>query len=430
MQTAKDYFLALGLQKKLLLPTIALLVIFGLCSLMTLSFHLESNAQRQSDRLGHNLAQQLAEQARQSLVQNDSVSLQVLISTLLENNPEAFRVTVSNYQNQSQIESKRAFRINGNNADILGPYTHEIAMAGTALGGVDITINAAVLRSELRPIFSLALLNWILFSLLLCAGLSRFGDNLGRRLNAISATLPAPEAVNLQDELTHLETTLKPLLVKPAEGETQNNSADSLVLTVCVRNLLDLKSQLTRTSYRNLLQGFDDAVNATSRLFEASRSGGARDCLHLTFPSSVDTFNTTTRAVCCFSALTELIHSNQHGTNAGLSLSAVLKPAKADHSLSQFEQQQRYQRALSAAEKEASAATKGQLLIAEALTQTPFDGDEETGEKSRSNCAIHYEKCAGSNLVLFISLHEDQQKNLEEQLAFLRGQLLPETTAS
>ncbi|HCO59423.1 MAG TPA: hypothetical protein DIT58_04455, partial [Porticoccaceae bacterium] len=71
MQTAKDYFLALGLQKKLLLPTIALLVIFGLCSLMTLSFHLESNAQRQSDRLGHNLAQQLAEQARQSLVQND-----------------------------------------------------------------------------------------------------------------------------------------------------------------------------------------------------------------------------------------------------------------------------------------------------------------------------------------------------------------------
>lgn len=144
----------------------------------------------------------------------------------------------------------------------------------------------------------------------------------------------------------------------------------------------------------------------------------------------MDTFDATNRAVCCFLALTELIQSNQHGTNAGLALSAVLKPAKADHSLSQFEQQQRYQRALSAAEKEASAATKGQLLIAEALMETPFDRHEGTGDESRSHCAIHYEKCAGSHLALFISLHENQQKNLEEQLTFLRGQLLSETTVS
>lgn len=430
MQTLKQHFLALGLQQKLLLPTIALLAVTGSCFLLALSFYLEANVQRQSDRLGHSLAQQLAEQSRQSLVQNDSVSLQVLINTLMENNPEVDQVVVFNHQHQTEIKSNDAARLNDTSGDLPGSYRREITMAGTKLGAVEVTINGAILRNGLQPIFSLALFSWISFSILLCTGLNFLGGNLGKRLNTMSSALPSSTPVQTQDELSRLEAMLKPLLVRPDHSHEQNKTASALVLTVCAKNLPDLKNQLTHASYRRLIRDFDAAVNATAKLFEASRSAGSRDCLHLTLDSGADALGAVNRAVCCFAALSALLQTRvAGGANGGPSLSAVLKPIKPDPSLSQFEQEQFYQRALSAAEATVTEAAKAQLLVADTLVEAPSDTAVKPGGGSKSGCTFYYDKQASSNLLRFTSLQDEQQIMLEQQLAFIRSQLLPAMTS-
>lgn len=424
MQTPKEYFLNLDLRKKLLLPAVALLAVFGSCFLLILAFQLDRGAERQSEHLGHSLARQLAEQARQSLIQNDGVSLQVLINSLMENNPQVHQVVVFNPQDKAWIIGDEATLPDDSTDTLLGPYRQVITMAGTQLGRVEITINGSALRDQLEPIFTLALLSWLGLSILLFVGLHLFADNLARRLNNMRSALPKANISPTGDELCRLEDTLKPLLVMSGQDEEQDNAADTLVLTVCARNLSDLKSQLTHRSYRNLISGFDTAVNATAKLFEASRSGGTRDCLHLTFTDSTDAHGAATRATCCFAALSELLQTSPVGPHAGLSVSAVLKPIKSDPALSQFEQQQLHQGALSAAESVASETAKGQLLIAGTLVAAPTASDGETDRGARPDCGFNYEEQSGLNLVRFVSLQAEQQALLEEQLAFLRGQLL------
>lgn len=429
MPTPKEYFLNLDLRKKLLLPTLALLAIFGVCFLLVLTLQLDRGAERQSQHLGHSLARQLAQQARQSLLQNDGVSLQVLINTLMENNPQVHQVVVFNQQDKAWIKSDETSSPDGRAEAPLGPYREDITMAGAQLGRAEITINGSALRDQLGPVFALALSSWIGLGVLLCLGLNLFANDLTRRLNKMRAALPMAKTAQTRDELSQLENTLRPLLVMSGQEQACGNTGDTLVLTLCARNLSALKSQLTHRSYHNLISGFDAAINATAKLFEASRSGGTRDCLHLTFTDSADSHGAVSRAICCFAALSELLHTGPIGPNAGLSVSAVLKPIRSDPALSQFEQQQFHQGALSAAESLACEATKGQLLIAMTLVETPTASGADADRGSNPGSGFNFEN-HGLNLVRFVSLQEPQQAMLEAQLAFLRSQLLNRPQAS
>lgn len=385
-------------------------LIVGLLLLPAMWFYLDRLGHQQSERLGHILVTQLAEQAWQPLLHQDTISLQVVVNNMVRNTDYVLRAAIFDVENQLQAQSSSGQQ----RADTHSIYRRPIALDNSAAGHAELTLDIAHLEQGVSTLFWSLLVTWLLLSALLGIALSMVGGNISRRLSNIITGLPTRSAPTFDDEITQLEANIKPLLVK-SQTRDANDDEDrtSLTLTICCENVQRLQAQLTQENFRHLLRDFEAVADCTVKLFAATRLPGSQNCIHLRFYCEGDTDNALLRAVSCYVAIADTVRASVPRKGTGLTLCAALR-ATGDHPEdSQFLQDQQHELTLQKLVKTTTFADPWQLLIQASLLE---DTDEEN--------IINYELLPNAeDQVLYTSLGVDYQTTLAGQLHYIRSQL-------
>ncbi len=441
---------ALGIQPKLLLPVIAFCVCFGILILSSLWLYLDRLGQQQSDKLGQHLSRALADQARQPLLYKDSISLQVLVNKFVNDSPEVLRAGIFDINDKLQTQSDSRLNLEDHDFSL---YTHHITVEHSTIGYTRLWLGSENIKWPLQALFWVALLVWLLSSSLLCLGLSVMGRKLSRRLTRIVMGLPVRLHTENDDEISRLETHIKPLLVKPSIDQNDDHSNDqsqdktSLTLTICCENIQRLAAQLTQKSYHDLLIKLDTISNTTAKLYAAQRLTGSQHCLHLRFDCEGNQLNALIRAVSCYTAISEILKRITPRSGTGLILCAALGhteaadlrlvnsaqdqkemgDAKTPPPDSQIIQDQQRELVIERLIKTTALADPWQLLIeAELVTTEAINTDSNPGDtpSDTTGSIINYEPLPNADgQVLFDCLGADYQIVLTRQLDYLYSQL-------
>lgn len=439
---------------------------FGLLTLPTIWLSLGRLGQQHSDKLGHILTEQLADQARQPILYRDKISLQVLVNGIVSNNDDVVRAAILDVDSVLQVRSDNEQNDSRWRGDVRGSiYRHQIELEGSSAGLAELRIDSTNIKRDLRGLFWIVALVWILLSALLCFGLKHIGGNLARRLTRIVGRLPTCLDCENANEIDRLENSIKPLLVKPEISYELPPDPGSLTLTICCENIRGLKAQLSQQSYQRLLQSFDVATNCAIKLFDGTRSPGLQHCIHLNFSCDGDRDSALLRAISCYLAITDMLRNNALKFGSGLTLRATIALTGASSEHTQFERDQQRETELQQLVKTTALAGSWQLLIQAALIQEgtgntggKSEMEESTAPKTPPRQAFSYEafgcqesdshvsqetdrefnpaansalkqgmspetESAIDNLVLFKTLNPEYQDILAGQLAYLRSQL-------
>lgn len=385
-------------------------LIAGLLLLPAMWFYLDRLGHQQSERLGHILVTQLAEQAWQPLLHQDTISLQVVVNNMVRNTDYVLRAAIFDVENQLQAQSSSGQP----QPDEHSSYRHSIALENKAAGHAELTLDVAHIEEDVATLFWSLLFTWLLLSALLCVALGMVGGNISRRLSNIIAGLPTQSAPVLDDEIAQLEANIKPLLVKP---QTSNASDDedrtSLTLTICCENIQRLQAQLTQENFRHLLEDFEAVADCTVKLFAATRLPGSQNCMHLRFYCEGDKDNALLRAVSCYTAISDMVRASAPRKGTGLALCAALRATDQHPEDSQFLQDQQHELTLQKLVKTTAFAEPWQLLIQASLL-----------ENTETENSILYELLLNAeDQVLFTALGAEQQATLARQLHYIRSQL-------
>jgi uncharacterized membrane protein affecting hemolysin expression len=421
----KNRYSAFGIQLKLLLPAVGFCLFFGLLILSWTWFYLDKLGQQQSDSWGQHLALQLAGQARQPMLYNDDISLQVLVNNLVDTNAQLSYASIYDVDGNLQVQSSNDQHQKNTSSSI---YTHQILVEQSIAGYVQVTIDSRVAKDTLLLLFWSALIIWVLLSTLLCLGLGIIGRNLSRRLTNIAAGLPTHLEPENEDEIDRLEASIKPLLVMPQIGRQDNQDSSSLTLSICCENIQRLQAQLTEQNYHSLLSNFDVVSNSAAKLFDAVRLSGSQHCVHLRFSCDGDQDNALIRAVSCFSAISELVKESTPESGAGLILCAAVRKTETQTMPSQVLQDQQREITLQELVHTTALADPWQLLIQAVLVtdlrETEMKAKQNTAVKSAVKSAVNYDELPNAvDQVLFTSLRSDYQTILAGQLTYIRSQL-------
>ena len=412
----KNRYSAFGIQLKLLLPAVGFCLFFGLLILSSLWIYLDRLGQQQSDDWGQHLALQLADQARQPMLYDDDISLQVLVHNLANDNTQLLHASIFDVDGKLQAQSGN---IPYQQNDQTSLYTQQIIVERSSVGYVQLTVDSRAVKGKLLLLFWSALFTWLLLSVLLCLGLGLIGRNVSQRLTNITTGLPTHSDSEADDEIERLEASIKPLLVMPQIGQRNDQDDASLTLSICCENIQRLQAQLTQKNYHSLIRNFDTVSNCAVKLFDAARLPGSQHCIHLRFGCDGDQDNALIRAVSCFTVINELVRASTPRSGAGLTLCAAIRKTGTQTIPSQFLQDQQRERTLQELIDTTALADPGQLLV-----QTSLVAELRGRETPTTKSALNHDALPNAeDQVLFTSLRADYQAVLAGQLSYLRSQL-------
>lgn len=449
--------------------------------LPTIWFYLDKLGQQHSDKFGHILVEQLADQARQPILYEDKISLQVLVNRVVNNSDDVIKATIFDVDNALQVQSNNTHNNNHLDDTQGSVYRYPIKLEGSSAGFAQLSIDSPGIKSNLQALLWPVALIWIVFSALLCFGLKLIGGSLALRLTGITSRLPNCQHPDNANEINRLEASIKPLLVKQEISDDHSHDSGSLTLTIYCENIERLKLQLSQYNYQRLLRSIDAALDCAIKLFDGTRLPGSQGCIHLNFSCDGRSHNTLLRAISCYLGISDLLQSNAPRLGSGLTLRGAIALTGAPSAQSQFEQDQQREVDLQQLVKTTQLADSWQLLISAALitdVDTDVESQAEEAKTPETNAALEeifsYETfsckksehetlkafCPASNseaisdasprtssqtdseaepeaepdpqrspksdkdrLVLFKALNSDYQDTLTGQLAYLRSQL-------
>ncbi|RLA46754.1 MAG: hypothetical protein DRR06_04325 [Gammaproteobacteria bacterium] len=414
-----------GVQHKLMLPAAGFSLVVGLFLLPALWFYLDGLGQQQSDKLGQALVTQLADQVRQPLLHNDTISLQFVVNDLVRNTDAVLHAAVYNTEDKLQVQGASKQYREGNRASV---YAHQITLENSTAGQARLTIDSATIKSDLLVLFWSTLYAWLLLSSILCIGLHFVGRRISKRLVRIISGLPTHSKSIGNDEISNdeigqLEANIKPLLIKPLLTKPESCVNDdeeilSLTLTIRCENIERLQAQLSQENYRRLLTNFDAVTDCAAKLYDAARLAGSQHCIHLRFYSNGNISNALLRAISSYLAITEILKASAPRAGAELRLCGALGETGTQTSETRFSQDHQQELALQKLVKTTALADSWQLLIQASLL-------DDAAHKSVFNCEPLPN---AADQMLFMSLATEQQTTLTGQLTYLHS-LLPELAA-
>ncbi len=249
----------------------------GLALILILHGQLIELARQQQRTLGEALSEQLAETARQPLVNGDIISLQVLLDDLVSGTPQV--VGAYAYGPDGRLLAQGgAPHSESEPAIFRQPVTFEASPAGRVRIELQ---NGTMLASYRQPLWWLAGLGGsaaLVFGLWLASA----GSGLSRRLRALGQRLPAAEGESAGDDLHILDQRLESLL-----GERNHAPAveqGPLAAIACL-NLPRLRNQLNADHFQGLLNSLDEIIDSAALLYDAERLQGRENCAFVRLPA-------------------------------------------------------------------------------------------------------------------------------------------------
>ena len=305
----KRYLQDLSLAKRLgLLST---LLCLGICLTLVVVGQLSSRytLEQQQQLYGQALATQLATQAMDTLINNDRISLQAILSQYVKNTPVA-AATIYNVANQPVA---KAGQTSPDTVSYSSPISFEDSIAGYAV----INQDTSVLDSSRQEILISLLILSGLAALFNFAVIVRTGQALVSRLNAITVALntkrnlPMQEAFPWHDEIESLRQEVQKLpmdqlsLNQDSNNESSHTHEGSL-LYIHFTNLKTYRSQLGATSLEDYTALLQQALVHIAKLYDASINS-CRECSAImTFEGENACFRSASTAWLLRSALAEL----------------------------------------------------------------------------------------------------------------------------
>jgi len=435
MDTLSEHLKKTGLQKKLTLSAALLSLLYCLLILPLLYFQLNSLATSQAQLFGQTMSRQLLGQVRQPLLNQDAVSLQVVLDNLVVHTAMVKQAAVFKPDNSLFAESVEASP--ASNSASSEVFKQALKLANGANWQVQLTLDPSTLQQQVMTIF------WLVSGLgcLLCALMlywtHRLGNDIGTRLQNLTACLPGDEAdteANTEDdEVSRLEKRIAPLLLKPAtivcEPDTREPAQESCCLAIRCINLPQLQAHLSHDNLHRVLKRFDDIIAATGELFKGERLSGANNCVYLRFVASANDSNFLLRAISSHLSLVELQREQANDEGAGLILSSALA---IDPLIDPLHKGDDANGSCQFMQDTAAEATFGQLS-ATSLLADPWQllTNDTVKTKIPAEAGIYFEALAGastnasstSEAFLFTDLGSEQQALFERQLAYLRNRL-------
>jgi len=377
------------------------------------------------------MSRQLLTQVRQPLLNQDAVSLQVVLDDLVVHTAMVKQAAVFKPDNSLFAESvETSPAANAASRDV---FTQALKLANGANWQIQLTLDPSSIQQQMMTIFwSVSALGLLLCALMLY-WTQRLGNDISARLQTLLACLPSDdagtEANSEDDEISRLEKRIQPLLLRPAtivsETDASEPALESCCLAIRCINLPQLQAHLSHDNLHRVLKRFDDIIATTGELFKGERLSGANNCVYLRFEATTNDSNFLLRAITSHLALVELQREQANDEGAGLILSSALaiEPMhKGDGTNDNCQFMQ-----------DTAAEATFEQLAATSLLADPWQllTDETAKTKIPAEAGIYFEALAGagtntssaSEAFLFADLGSEQQALFERQLAYLRNRL-------
>lgn len=431
MNTLSEHLKKNGLQNKLTLSAALLSLLYCLLILPLLYFQLNSLAASQAQLFGQTMARQLLGQVRHPLLNQDAVSLQVVLDNLVVHTAMVKQAAVFTPDNILFAESVEASPgANSANSEV---FKQALKLANGANWQVQLTIDPSGIQQQMMTIFWSVSAPGLVLCTLMLYWTRRLGNNISTRLQNLVTCLPGDEANTVantkDDEISRLEKRIEPLLLKPAtiicEPDARELALESCCLAIRCINLPQLQAHLSHDNLHRVLKRFDDIIATTGELFKGERLSGANNCVYLRFEATTNDSNFLLRAISSHLALAELQREQANDEGAGLILSSalVIDPLCKGDDVS---------RSCQFMQDTATEATFKQLS-ATSLLADPWQllTNDTVKTKIPAEAGIYFDALAGasknasstSEAFLFTDLGREQQALFERQLAYLRNRL-------
>lgn len=260
--------IVLGVVSHSLVLVALALLIFSLI----VGIQFKSAMQDQADAVGESLVQQTAMSAREPLVSNDMLSLNVLLTGLTKN-PLVAHVAI--YSADNRILAEAGSRPKRSLMDLAsGLYSTRIEVQDMTAGQVRISLDMEKLRQPMMfSLRSMALIGLVLLVLTLSLSL-RLGRQISLPLMQLRAWLndptdPAP-GVHLHNEVGDLSRRLQERLVppKPEDAEISIDFDDTLMQVATENPIETTKEPFIEDSLDALNDGPDTMAEPPSPAFE------------------------------------------------------------------------------------------------------------------------------------------------------------------
>ncbi|MBQ0720768.1 MAG: hypothetical protein KBT88_09105 [Gammaproteobacteria bacterium] len=427
MDSLSEHLNKIGIQKKLSLFAALLTLLYCLLILPLLYFQLTSLAESQVQLFGQTLSRQLLGQVRQPLLNEDAVSLQVVLDNLVAHTPMVKQAAV--FKPDSSLFAESLEPSATANPSDRALFKQRLNLSNAATWQVQLALDPSGIRQKLLAVFwSVSALGLLLCALLLYWA-QRLGKDISTRLQNLSACLPGEASSSDDDEISLLEKRIEPLLLKPATPASVPIEAgprpESCCLAIRCTNLPQLQAHLSQDNLQRVLQRFDDIIAATLELFKAERLSGARNCVYLRFVAASGDSDFLLRAISCHLALVELQREQASDEGAGLILSSALgidtmHKAEASNGNCLFIEDSLAEAAFEQLAATSLLADPWQLLASEAV-KTKIPAAAGIFFEALAGASSHDSRASES--FLFADLGGEQQALFERQLAYLRNRL-------
>ena len=280
--------------------TVLFLIITGSLSALILDRQLTSIAGMQEKNLGNTLSLQLAKVAKNSIINQDTLSLQGEVDDILA--IEGIKY-VAVYNASDQILAKATKHLLAGHEGI--PYSNPIVIENTIAGYASVQFHEEYFMGSFQALrMTLALLFSVVFFILVYLS-AKIGKNFSLRLNRLIEQLPGDDK-EPEDELSMLEYRLKPLIENREEGQqldVEQTAENSALLAVDCKNLTILKTRVNPEHLESVMSQFDTLVDDAANIYGAVRLGASQRSIHLKFKGKSEEDKHPLRALYCATAI-------------------------------------------------------------------------------------------------------------------------------
>ncbi|MFA5630507.1 MAG: hypothetical protein WC997_03255 [Porticoccaceae bacterium] len=235
---------------------------------VTLNLQLSSLAQNQQTALGNAIGAQLAESLKQPIIDENPISMQVILDNLLNDAEPVVRATVYSTANRILAQSQR-YAVPSTQ---LAPFTSPINVDNTMLGQVRVELDRHLILDRYHaPIWS-ALALWFLISAGFAFWLMKTGRDYSRRIARLNKSFAAEDGSGAQlSELEQLEKSLAPFTTAASAADATEQPHSYALIAVGIPDLPKWRAQLNAESFSAMLARIDELLDTHLRLFNGVR---------------------------------------------------------------------------------------------------------------------------------------------------------------
>lgn len=298
-------------------------LVTGLLLAGALRLQLTLVAEEEQQAMGEALAVQLVEAVRQPLMDDNIISIQVVLDNLVTDTPLVGRASVLDENNRLLAQGQG----NLHPGEPLAAYRAPIRVDNEQRGEVQVELLAELVSQRFHRILWWTLGAWGITTLILAIWLLATTLGFSRRLARINASLlsaPDPDSERL-DELALLEKRLEPLLDSGTSQQAPEHDRHC-ILAVNLANLPRLRAQLNSDHLNSILNTIDQRVEQAKNLFRGTRLQAQHNAIFVQFSTFANEEEHLLHAVSCGAALMTLCRELEQDEGLPLELRIAIAP--------------------------------------------------------------------------------------------------------